>query len=60
MRLSVLEREALARALKGVPHDAFLFGSRCEDARRGGDVDVLIWGGNLILAPLRRSLTSVS
>jgi uncharacterized protein len=45
--LSALEREALAQALKGVPHPAFLFGSRCEDARRGGDVDVLILGSNL-------------
>jgi predicted nucleotidyltransferase len=37
-----VEREALAAALKDLPHEAFLFGSRCDDAKRGGDVDILI------------------
>ncbi len=47
MRLSGPEKLALADALKDVSFPTYLFGSRCDDGRRGGDVDVLILGRNL-------------
>lgn len=42
MRLSEIERRALSSAIQGLPYEVFLFGSRCEDFRKGGDVDILI------------------
>ena len=42
MRLDHEESTALAHALAGVPGQAFLFGSRVNDAARGGDIDVLV------------------
>jgi predicted nucleotidyltransferase len=42
MRLDSCERRALSIALKGVTSGAYLFGSRLDDARRGGDIDILI------------------
>ncbi|MBL8024598.1 MAG: nucleotidyltransferase domain-containing protein [Elusimicrobia bacterium] len=47
MRISPPERRALNYALENIPFDAFLFGSRCDDTRRGGDVDVLVLGKDL-------------
>jgi predicted nucleotidyltransferase len=47
MRISPEERRALTEALKNVPFKAYLFGSRCDDQKRGGDVDVMIFGKNL-------------
>lgn len=47
MRISPEEHRALAQAMKGISCEVFLFGSRCDDSRRGGDVDVLILGKNL-------------
>lgn len=47
VRISSQERRALTYALKNIPFDAFLFGSRCDDTRRGGDVDVMILGKDL-------------
>lgn len=47
MRLRAEEHRALSEALKGIPFQAYLFGSRCDDNRRGGDVDVMIMGKNL-------------
>ena len=43
MRLSELQRGALRKALDGVDGRAYLYGSRTDDSRRGGDVDVLIF-----------------
>jgi len=44
MRLSAEEIRALREALDGLPIErAFLFGSRTDDARRGGDIDVLLY-----------------
>ncbi len=42
VRLDATERAALTDALQGVRGDVFLFGSRCDPARRGGDIDVMI------------------
>lgn len=42
-RLSAAERAALRKALSGEEYSAvYLFGSRADAARRGGDVDILI------------------
>jgi predicted nucleotidyltransferase len=38
----VVETKALKETLREVPHPAYLFGSRADDAKKGGDVDVLI------------------
>ena len=43
MRLSELQCGALRKALDGVDGRAYLYGSRTDDSRRGGDVDVLIF-----------------
>lgn len=44
LRLSDAEISALKRALTGVPYrNAFLFGSRTNDAARGGDIDLLLY-----------------
>ena len=44
MRLSSAEIAALKTALVGVPYrQAFLFGSRTDDAARGGDIDLLLY-----------------
>jgi len=39
MRLDRAESTALAHALAGVPGQAFLFGSRVNDAARVGDIE---------------------
>src|ERR1035438_6593458 len=41
-RLDTEEAAALAAALADVPGEAWLFGSRLDPARRGGDIDVLV------------------
>ncbi|MBI4754277.1 MAG: nucleotidyltransferase domain-containing protein [Betaproteobacteria bacterium] len=44
MRLSGEEIRALREALTGLPVErAFLFGSRTDDSRRGGDIDILVY-----------------
>ncbi len=45
MRLDGREKEALNRALEGVEGEVYLFGSRVDDSRRGGDIDLLIRSG---------------
>ncbi len=42
MRLDTSEREALRFALKGFEGEVYLFGSRLDDAKRGGDIDILL------------------
>jgi len=43
MRLDGQERAALRKALEGIGGDVYLFGSRVDDEKRGGDIDVLIF-----------------
>lgn len=42
MRLDISEREALKFALKGFEGEVYLFGSRLDDTKRGGDIDILL------------------
>ena len=43
MRLSAPQLQALKNALEGVAGRVYLYGSRTDHARRGGDIDVLIF-----------------
>jgi uncharacterized protein len=43
MRLSKLEEQALKAAVSEVTGEVYLFGSRVDDARKGGDIDILIF-----------------
>jgi hypothetical protein len=42
VRLDAEEAAALEAAIQGVPGEAWLFGSRVDPQRRGGDVDLLL------------------
>ena len=42
MRLDALEREALKYALNDFTGDVYLFGSRVDDTKKGGDIDILL------------------
>jgi hypothetical protein len=42
IRLNVEEATALEATLQSVPGEAWLFGSRVDPQRRGGDVDILL------------------
>jgi len=42
MRLDISERAALKHALDGFEGDVFLFGSRADDSKSGGDIDILL------------------
>jgi len=43
MRLSKKEIEALKYALDGIIDETYLFGSRTNDKKKGGDIDILIY-----------------
>ena len=43
MRIDTKEWDALKKALQGVKGDVFLFGSRLDDKKKGGDIDILIF-----------------
>jgi predicted nucleotidyltransferase len=42
VRLDAEESAALKHAVSGVPGEVWLFGSRTDLSRRGGDVDILV------------------
>ena len=42
MRLDLKEREALKYALKDFKGKIYLFGSRLDNSKKGGDIDILI------------------
>ena len=43
MRLDPLEKKALYGAIENIPGDVYLFGSRVDDHKKGGDIDILIF-----------------
>jgi len=43
MRLSKLQNEALQNAINDVAGEVYLFGSRVDDTKKGGDVDILVF-----------------
>jgi uncharacterized protein len=43
MRLNKTEQQALKEALSQVKGEVYLFGSRADDALKGGDIDILIF-----------------
>ncbi|HBR18568.1 MAG TPA: nucleotidyltransferase [Deltaproteobacteria bacterium] len=42
MRLDANEKEALKFALRGFKGEVYLFGSRVDDTKKGGDIDILL------------------
>ena len=42
IRLSKIERNALSRALADFQGEAYVFGSRIDPNKRGGDIDILL------------------
>ncbi|BCD67963.1 nucleotidyltransferase domain-containing protein [Nitratiruptor sp. YY09-18] len=55
MRLSEKEIKVLKEKLHSISPDAkiYLFGSRTDDSKRGGDIDLLIVGENITRKDLR-------
>ncbi len=43
MRLDKQERYALEKALETVNGEVYLFGSRADDTKKGGDIDIFIF-----------------
>ena len=43
MRLDPLQKRSLMAAIKGVDGKVYLFGSRVDAHRKGGDIDILIF-----------------
>lgn len=49
MRLNKQEIEALEKAIEMINGEVYLFGSRVDDSKKGGDIDILILtSGNLL------------
>jgi hypothetical protein len=47
MRLSDIERRALAHALRDIEYPVEIFGSRIDDTSRGGDIDLMVFAPGL-------------
>ncbi|MGE5342978.1 MAG: nucleotidyltransferase domain-containing protein [Candidatus Omnitrophota bacterium] len=43
MRLDNVQKAALEKAIRNVNGDVYLFGSRVDDSKKGGDIDILIF-----------------
>jgi len=43
MRLDSIERTALKQALIDIEGEVYLFGSRVDNSKRGGDIDLLVF-----------------
>ncbi|MEA2104640.1 MAG: nucleotidyltransferase domain-containing protein [Candidatus Cloacimonadota bacterium] len=43
MRLDKLELESINKAIENVNGEVYLFGSRINDTKKGGDIDILIF-----------------
>ncbi len=56
MRLSTNEVEILKKSLLNISDDAkmYLFGSRVDDSKKGGDIDILILSDKLTKRDLRK------
>ena len=61
MRLTERERDAIVRTISFFDANAsvYLFGSRCDDAKRGGDIDIAVLSSTIdrkALGAIRRKL----
>jgi predicted nucleotidyltransferase len=45
MRLDNKQKETLYKGIEGIENEIYLFGSRVDDAKKGGDIDILIFSG---------------
>ena len=54
MRLDREELAALQKAIKSVDGEVFLFGSRTDDSRRGGEINILVFSDEAPFALSRR------
>jgi len=43
MRLDSKQKEALDKTVKWIEDEIYLFGSRVDDTKKGGDIDILIF-----------------
>jgi len=46
MRLDTQQKTAINKAIEGVEGEIFLFGSRVDDTKKGGDIDLLVFSEN--------------
>ncbi|MEW5803102.1 MAG: nucleotidyltransferase domain-containing protein [bacterium] len=56
MRLDECERRALKQCLSDFNGEVYLFGSRLDDTKKGGDIDILLFPRISVAHPLKLSL----